>query len=367
MAKRRPVTERLRSLEPVPRSRNFSLAAVRNMYEAFGGSAVECRIVAHARTRIFDLPGIDLRADRDEPHQDVFSSAGMHACVASNLVDYFESGAHGTHYAISPSLRHDIQETEERVRSQKKESTPLFLVVEQWGPLSPVDMLSGECCLADEVVERDGELEPLLIGGRQGQQFLMAWATLDGVWPAVPSNRASVNMILAGVRAAQQTADPIGKHLDQAGFVTDAGEFVLPMHPTATGRGSTATPMDSETLEQRVSEIRAGIAAMAKDIDTPRLALLVNSMYREDQEDDAYQRLHYLQLWQSLMEAGKRVLGYQGGSIKHDDEVVSGQSTLRELTEYRHDIAHGWTDVIDENELADLQHTVNQLIRDKYF
>ena len=97
------------------------------------------------------------------------------------------------------------------------------------------------------------------------------------------------------------------------------------------------------------------------------MALLVNSMYRDDYQDDAYQRLHYLQLWQSLTEAGKKVLGYQGKSVRYDDNVVSGGRTLRELTEYRDDIAHWRTDAIDENYLADLQRTVNELIRSKYF
>ena len=106
---------------------------------------------------------------------------------------------------------------------------------------------------------------------------------------------------------------------------------------------------------------------MEQDISVPHLALLVNSMYRDDYQDDAYQRLHYLQLWQSLAEAGKKVLEYQGNSIRYDANVVSGGRTLRELTEYRDDIAHWWTDTIDENYLADLQRTVNELIRSKYF
>jgi len=174
-------------------------------------------------------------------------------------------------------------------------------------------------------------------------------------------------MILAGVRAAQQTPEPIRKHLDQDGFVTDGGQFVELMHPTGSARASTATPMDTEAYRQRVSDIREGIAAMERDIDVPHLALLVNSMYREDYLDDAYQRLHYLHLWQSLTEAGKKVLVYRGKSIKDDDRVVSGRKSLRELTEYRHDIAHGWTDTIDENYLVDLQSTVSELIRSKYF
>ena len=40
---------------------------------------------------------------------------------------------------------------------------------------------------------------------------------------------------------------------------------------------------------------------------------------------------------------------------------------MRELTQYRDDIAHWRTDTIDENFLADLQRTINGLIHRKYF
>lgn len=106
---------------------------------------------------------------------------------------------------------------------------------------------------------------------------------------------------------------------------------------------------------------------MGQDIGIPHMALLVNAMYRDEYGDDALERLRYLQLWQSLVEAGEKVLGYQGESIRYDANVVAGERTLEELTKYRVDIAHWWTDTIDENYLADLQRTVNELIRDKYF
>ena len=106
---------------------------------------------------------------------------------------------------------------------------------------------------------------------------------------------------------------------------------------------------------------------MQQDIGVPHMTLLVNAMYRNEYKDDAYQRLQYLQLWQSLVEAGRKYLGYQGTSIRYDNVVVAGKKTLLELTEYRDDIAHWWTDTIDENFLADLQRTINELIRRKYF
>ena len=119
--------------------------------------------------------------------------------------------------------------------------------------------------------------------------------------------------------------------------------------------------------ESRVAEIRSGITALEQDIGSPHVKLLIDAMYRDEYWDDARQRLHYLQLWQSLSEAGPRKLGYQGDNIRDDEEVVAGKRTLKQLKDYRDDIAHGWTYTIDESFLADLQRTVNELVRQKYF
>ena len=95
------------------------------------------------------------------------------------------------------------------------------------------------------------------------------------------------------------------------------------------------------------------------------MALLVNSMYSDEHKDDAYKRLEYLRLWQSLEETAK-LLGYRG-KVKRDNVVVAGKRTVRELNDYRIDIAHWWTDTLDENFLADLRSTINELIGRKYF
>lgn len=54
-------------------------------------------------------------------------------------------------------------------------------------------------------------------------------------------------------------------------------------------------------------------------------------------------------------------------TIKYGGDVVRGNRTLRELSDYRDDIAHWWTDTIDENLLTDLRRTINELVRRKYF
>ncbi len=364
--KNRTVANRQKSLQPVAPEANFTLAGVRMMYAGMEGKEFRCSIGGHCRTQIFEFPRIDFRPNGDEPHHSIYDSPSVQACVTSNLVGYFANGTRGRHYAISPCLRHVVGETEKKIRSQQKDHVPVFLVIEEHSELTPVEMIKGECSISDEVLLRDGEKRPVLVGGRENQKFITAWATVDGAWPTIPSNQQLVNLILAGVRVAQQTANPIRKYVDQSCLVTDDGRFVEMMRPTMSGRGQTATVMDARAYRSRAADIRKAIAVIELDIETPHMALLINSMYSDDHKDESYRRLHYLRLWQSLAEAGKAGLRY-AGNVREDDVVVAGQKTLRELTEYRVDIAHWWTDTIDENFLADLQRTINELIRHRYF
>ena len=365
-SKYRPVADRQKSLEPVPPEANVTLFGVREMYEGIGSREFYCTISGYCRTQIFEFPRVDFRPNGDEPHHAIYASPSVQACVASNLVDYFAKSTSSKHYAISPSLRHVVSETEEKIKSQQKSRVPVFLVIEEFNQLTPVEMVKGECSISDEIAVRDGEKVPILVGGREGEEFIIAWATVDGAWPGLPNNQQLVNMILAGVRVGQQTSDPIRKYEDQNGLVTDDGRFVEMLRPTMSMRGSTATVMDTTEYRSRASEISKAIAAMEQDIGAPHMALLINSMYRDEYKDDAYQRLQYLGLWQSLADAGRVCLNYPG-NIREDEVVVAGNKTLQELKNYRNDIAHWWTDTIDENFLADLQRTINELIRCKYF
>ena len=362
----RPVADRQKSLEPVAPKANFTIAGVRPGYKGMGGKEFCCTISGYCRTRIFEFPRIDFRPDGDEPHHRIYSSPSVQACVATDLVEYFVKSTTREHYAISPSLRQEVGETQEKIKSQQKGRVPVFLVIEESSPLTPVVMNKGECSISPEVVVRDGEKVPILVGGREDEEFITAWATVDGEWPELPNNQLVINTIMTGVRVGQQTADPIRKYIDQACLVTDDGRFVEMIRPTMSARGSTATVMDSVAYRSKTSEISKAIEAMERDIGVPHLALLVNSMYRDEYRDDTYQRLQYLGLWQSLADAGRKCLNYQG-NIRKDKVVVAGNKTLQELKEYRDDIAHWWTGTIDENFLADLQRTINELIHQKYF
>ena len=364
--KNRTVADRQKSLEARAPRAHFTIAGVRPAYAGGEGEEYRCKISGHCRTQIFEFPRIVFSPAGNEPHHSIYDSPPIRAYLVSNLLDYFTNEMCSPQYAINPSLQHVVGETDEKIKSQQRGRAPVFLVVEEYNELTPVEMTKGECWISDEVRMRDGEKETVLIGGREGEKFITAWATIDGAWPEIPNNQQRVNMILAGVRVGQQMPNPISKYVDENCLVTDDGQFVNMMRPTMSARGETATVMDAKAYRDKASEIRKAIAAMGKDMGTPHMALLINSMYRDEYKDDAYQRLQYLRLWQSLAEAARPCLGYQG-KVKKDNVVVAGTKTLLELKEYRDDIAHWWTDNIDENFLVALQQTINELIRRRYF
>ena len=173
----RPVADRLRSLQPAPTEAHSTLAGVRRMYEAMGGSELHCTISEYCRTQVFQFPVIRFHPTSDLPPLRVYSSPSVRAHVTSDLPNYFKSSESTKQYTISPCLRHVVGETDEKVRSQEKNSVPVFLVIEEFSQLTSVAMTKGECSIADETRVLDGEKVPLLIGGRKGEQCITAWHT----------------------------------------------------------------------------------------------------------------------------------------------------------------------------------------------
>lgn len=362
----RSVADRKKSLQPAVPDPQLTLAFLRDMYETGGGQTISCTITGHYRTHIFEFPCVHFQGECDNPHHSVFDSPSIQATVVADITDYFLTVSRSKHYAISPPLRHEVAETDQKLSSQTKGRTRVYLVIEELNTLAPVNLANGECSLFDEVKERDGKMTANLIGGRQGEKFITAWHAVGGSWPTIPDNRDLVDMILAAVRAGQDTSEPIRKYVDKSCLVTDDGRFVTTMRPTASARLSTAKNVDSVSYRDKALEIKNAIAAMEADIKTPHIALLMNSMYRDEYKDSAFERLHYLRLWESLSETGEKLLGYQG-NIREDNVIVAGKKTLKELKRYRNDVAHWWTDTSDEKFLTDLLRTVNELLRRRYF
>ncbi|MDE0030304.1 MAG: hypothetical protein OXU42_12995 [Deltaproteobacteria bacterium] len=367
MTTRRPVADRLKNLAYDAPKSNMTLNGAKMMMGGLKDSEdITCTVNRHCRTRVFDFP----RALPTEPipSHSIYDSDPVRASLVCGLVRHF-LGSASTHYAISPPLRHEIGQKQDELAAQNNRRTA-FLVIEELTELTPMTF-DKECVLVDEVSYVNGERTPLLNGGRDNEKFILAMRTIDGQWPSIPSNEPTVNMILAAIRASQDTHDEIRKHVDQSCLVTDDGRFVA----TWAGgfmpvRASVASDVDAREFQSTADRLRSAIPRIEADMQQEHIELLVNAVYWDDYKDDDFRRLHYLNLWQSLTES-KRILGYIGPGgdnyLKNDRTIVAGKTSLADLTEYRDDIAHWWTESIDSNYLADMYRTINELMRRKYF
>ena len=370
MPARRPVLDRLRSLAPPPVKPHGTLAMADHMLDAAAkfanGKRITCTVDRHCRTRIFDFPCS--RPTEPVPHYTIYRSNSVHASLVCDLRAYFEQSG-GLHYGLSSSLRHDVAELIQKKASQGEGINP-YLVVEELHSLPPV-VLDRGCASIDEVGCEDGQPMPLLTGGNANARFVIAIETMDGPWPDIPNDEQTVNMILAATRASQNAHDEISKHIDQSCLVTDDDRFVCPMSAGfGSARGSVVRPLDADAFRETAVSLGAAISRMEADLSTEHMELLVNALYWDDYKDDAFRRLHYLSLWQSLSES-RRKLGYTPPSPKtklaKDPTVVGGTFSLAALTSYRDDIAHFWTGNIDGNYLANMYRTINELLRRRYF
>ena len=127
------------------------------MYAGAEGKEMCCTISGYCRTRIFEFPETDFHPNGDEPHHTIYTSPSVQASVASDLVGYFVNSIRSRHYAISPSLRYVVAETDAKVKSQQHGRVPLFLVIEESSKLTHLEMTRGECNTWDEMMEVDGE------------------------------------------------------------------------------------------------------------------------------------------------------------------------------------------------------------------
>ena len=102
---------------------------------------------------------------------------------------------------LAPSLRYRVGgDLRKDQTAAEGPSNRCFLVIEESCQLTPVEMGKGECFIVDEVVLKDGQAKPYLIGGRGGRAVHKPLTqTVDGAWPELPNNQQRINMILAGV------------------------------------------------------------------------------------------------------------------------------------------------------------------------
>ena len=322
--------------------------------EPYGSRRATCTITGHCRTFVFKFPGSYLVAEEPLDHQLIYSREGFKASIVSNFQAYFEQEpADSLHYSIDVSLRASVRSIHEK--AVKQPTAPLFIVIEEHMKVPPTELNSGECVMIDECC-------PMIEGGREGERALFALPTSDGSWPDVHVDMHVVNVVLAAVKVEQNVAGPIEKLCSCSCFVSSERQAVYTSDLTMEVKERGGLPYQKPPdLGEKARRIGARLQGMMSD-SAPAAPELFDSILLDKTEDDGYLRLWYLRLWQALDDA-KKDLGYTQAKI---DTVIAGKRTLRELTEYRNDIAHWHTGRIDYAYLKNLQLTAMELLRRKY-
>lgn len=350
----------LRSIEPSSGG-GITTHGAQLMAKGLGGVPAECTITGYCRTSLFRYPGVYLKEAVE--HHILYSDASSKAAIVSDLADYFErpSGV-SLHYSIDVSLRDGVRRTYQRAVEQAKQranpDAPLFVAIEEYADVPSTVLNSGECFTIEEC--QGGT--PIIEGGREGKECLLAFKTGDGSWPQFDSDSRTINMVLAAVMSEQNFTHHIEELYNCSCFVSSIGEAVHSMSPTMSATLQTASPLESEDVQERADGIASMLREMMSDPD-PTARELFDSMVLDNTKDDGYLRLLYLRLWQALEDAGRH-LGYP--QLFNLTKGVGGKRTPKELKDYRNEIAHWYTGRIDFSLLSDLQCTAMELLRRKY-
>ena len=332
--------------------------------QALGGRPAECTITAHHRTSVYKYPGSDLIAEEPVRSQIIFSRSGFKAALVSDLPSYFERHqVESLHYTIDVSLRHGVRNAYEKAveRSSRKTpaEVPLFIVLEHHEEVPATVLDRGECFAIDE--HRDGKA--LIEGGRQGESALVAIRTIDGSWPEFSAGMPIENMVLAAINAEQDFTGPNERLCSCSCFASKNEQAVRLLEPGMSGALGFAIPrIDPEALSEKAKKIRSALARMIADSE-PIVTELFDSIMLANTTDDSYLRLWYLRLWQALVDGGRH-LGYP--QFENTSQVIAGETSPKDLTSYRNQVAHWHTGMIDHSRLEALQLTALELLRRKY-
>ena len=362
------VSDRLVKLAGPPVKPDGTLAAAELMLKGLdkvaNGKRISCTIDRHCHTRVFDFPRVRMKSPVPPPAT-IYQSDSICASLVCDLGSYFE-GSDCLHYALSPSLRHQVVETA-KTHGYSRNGIYPYIVIEELIKLSPLT-LTQACASLDEIGYDDDEPFPLLIGGRDNERFIVAIETSDGPWPDIPNNEQTVNIILALARAYQDVNREIPKYIDQKCLITTDDQFVCPLSSgSMTARADVVRDVDSSDFLKLAKQLERAIPFMEGNMGSGHIELLANAMYWDDYKDDNFRRLHYLSLWQTLSESRKKLGHATGiGNLRKDPTILGGSFSLSQLSKYRDDIAHFWTGEIDGNYLAGLYGSINELVRRKY-
>ena len=336
------------------------LCAITEAVRAMGSTPAQTTITGHCRTFLFEFPGTELITNEAPENYVIRDQSELKAAIVSDLPNYFENGPSGArHFNIDVSLRAAVRNTHETSRSEAGRTTDkLFLVVEEYTELTPTELSAGQCFRIDEA--RGDRV--IIEGGREGETALLAVKAVGCPWPDFRPEMDNVNIVLAGVKAAQNVTGHIKQIYECSCFENGHGEAVYIWNPSVSTAHGTVSRLKAGGLKKRADEIRTIVDAMMDKPD-PIAAELFDSIVLDERRDDDHLRLSYLRLWQALEDAKNHL---DQPELLNERQVVAGHRSPKELKEYRNKIAHWETGKIDRSYLDDLQHTAMELLRRKY-
>ena len=339
--------------------------AAHDMAAQMGGDQAVCTITNYCRTFVYVFPGSHLTSDAQDSINTICDTEICKAAIVTDPFAYFEED-HGKfqHYKIDVSLQQGIRRiSEQQAAEPQQETTPIFLIVEQYESVPSTAIGTGQCFLIDEC--RNGK--QIIEGGREGEKALLAIRILGGVWPEFAARMDAVNAVLASVKAEQDVTHYFEPLYSCSCYVSDDNHAIYTIHPTMSihyGGARTTSPIDITGLREKSGRISLIHEGLRGDSETrPQIAELVDSVLWDKDTNEAQFRLWYLRLWQALCDA-KRLLGEP--KLEHQSYIVAGKLTTAELKEYRHAIAHWWTGKIDYSYVTDIQKTAMKLLRNRY-
>ena len=346
-----------------PDKGGFTTYAAKLMAGPLGGELAECTIIGHCRTFLFEFPASVLITDEPVDHQIIYSHGGLNVAIVSNLPAYFgQDSSVSQHYSIDVSLRAGVQRTYENAIKQSSQSkhptVPLFLVIQEYSEVPPIDLNDGQCFIIDECLNGEAMIE----GGREGERAILAIRTIDAPWPDYNADMHVLNVILTAVKVEQNVSSHIKQLYSCSCFVSSEGQAVYTLSPSMSAAGLVVSRLDTSDVSEKADRIGFMLKEMMSDSDPVAMELL-DSIVLDKTKDDSYLRLWYLRLWQSVEDAG----GHLGRPQPWNNEkAIAGKRTPKELKSYRDDLAHWHTGRINLSYLEDLQYTAMELLRRKY-
>ena len=243
----------------------------------------DCVIRGHCRTVIFEFPGAELKAEAPSKPAVIVQRAGAQATLVSDLRGYFRECTPFRHYAICCSLRSKIDKALSKQGRKSADRHPLFVVMEQEAACE-TRLNEGTCFVVDQ---------KMIIGGREGEDAIVAWQVGDAPWPEVDVNDTEfVNTVLAAVKIVQDEVGVIREVAASSCFYDENGQAVYALTANMSANVQAIAPLSEQEMKSKVDRLRTltNVFEAKRQLHKERIDNLVDSLRLEKIDTDSYRR-----------------------------------------------------------------------------